>query len=360
MIRAGVSNRLYVRWLLAGILVALAAGAAQAEQKNTPPPAPYDFRYVPSGADGLLAFRPAEVLSQPGLQELYQQGVGVLGLLLGKQDFHLPEALRPENFDQVVCGLNITVQPAKAPLHGSLSVGASIMMVRMKLDFDWIAFLRELGIALEEGREKGQTYYHSTQVLPMFGNAHICLVMPDRRTLLVSMTPNATEDRRFVRRVLQPRDHLACPVRDAIASAPLVVLVRNKEGKLFDKLTTDLKNTSALAPQLGAVTCVGLGIELGDGRPLRLVAETKDAAAAIALEKARERDCETLRRLLDEAEKTHTDVLSQAWLRLGRDLVRTGQAHLEGARLSWTGQSTVRLGQLFGGCQKTAVGATGN
>jgi hypothetical protein len=356
MFQMPVPKRGCARWLLAGALfIGTFQASAAAEEQNTP----FDFRYV-AEADGVFAVRPAEVLRQPGLKELYQQGISLLGPLLGKPNFHLPDALRPENIDQVVVGFKIKVKASKTPGNSSVFLGVSMVMVRLNIDFDGAALLRDCGVSLQEDRMLGQTYYRSSALPAPFAKGHLCLVMPDRRTLVLTLSGDEADDRRIVRSVRRPHERQSDPALAAIARAPLGLFYRDARGEFFNQFPDDPKEHFAIVGQRTGVIAFGLAIELGAGRPIRLVVETKNAAAADALAKAFDFDRAMLRVHNQEERMENLDASDRVCRRLACDLLHTGQLHVEGAQISWTGRSGVRLGELVAGYLATEPRSAGD
>jgi beta-lactamase regulating signal transducer with metallopeptidase domain len=384
MIRNGVARRSLsriARWclvaaLVTGVAVAQLLRSPQAPAEPAPaPPAPYDFRYVgiddPDGVEVVVcAFRPAEVLTQPGMEVVRKLSDTYVGPLAGKPDLRLPDALRAENFEQVVAGLVVGSKKSEKAAD-RMMLGLTTVMLRLKVEFDWLGFVKDLGGTVTECRAEGQTYYRIADKLPVLGLYPICFVVPDSKTLVLWLKQGEGMEREFAGRVARARDRITRPGREAILAAPVVLLL-GAPSELVQSLAEAEQDDSAAAKILHVAGFLGIGIEVGQKQRIKILAETENAEAAAMLAQAVRRDCDALRGPLEEALKmvygearlTQTGVvrtgdarLQFAWHRLASDLLRSAEFQREGANLRCAGDSSVSLRELIESLRQTVFAA---
>lgn len=314
---------------------------------------PYDFRYVggDDGDDGLdnagvLAFRPARVLTQPGLERLRDWGEQVAAHFAGNKEFRLPRALHLENLDQVVIRL-VGIKGVQ-PASWSLPVVPTVVVIKLKAEADWVALLKEMGGTVTEHRVGGHTCL--SLVHPVVSDmSPIHFAVPDRRTLVLSLMQGDGQDEVFVRRVARAEDRLTRPGRETVLTAAIALLLSTQNEALY-KIAESGKEVSEVANVLPAADFLGLGLELGETPTVRLFTETANAEAAQMLEKSVRRDSATLLALLDEMFKDDFGGDMQLLLcsRMARELLRGAEIQTDGALLRWTGgRTSVRTGSLI-------------
>lgn len=208
-----------LRWLTAGVLVALALGAAmlrdpaRADDKATttnPPPAQTastasNWLYVPEKSDGLIMLRPAAALrrmNRPGLADLASRtfglelAAGILGDFGLDPKFLLKELARPSlSFSDIECvtagfkfgiGKSRKKNGEEEKLHSIMASGA---MVRTVAPFDWIALFRKWGVDCTEVRMKHGACYELKSPITKKLGIQPCIYLPDDRTIVMDMMP---------------------------------------------------------------------------------------------------------------------------------------------------------------------------
>jgi len=107
----------------------------------------------------------------------------------------------------------------------------------------------------------------------------------------------------------------------------------------------ELKIVEKVRFVLENVGFVMVGIEVGDGRPARLILDAKSAAAAREVEKAAEIAFRSVLEMLQQQKPE--DEYDKTALKLTTELIQSRKLHREGARVEWVGYSTVRIHNLL-------------
>jgi hypothetical protein len=357
----------WLRGLLVGVLVAAAVTAATLRTPATPAGAPaqaepFELGYLAPDVKAFVAVRPAAWLAQPGMEKvsrLIEDGVTWLKPL----GVTLPAALRPQNVEQVVANVQLSSQGTGKPGSRSVMIGTSSILIRMNQDFDWLAFFKGLiekvrPLAqrddvwknafreVEEIRRDGVTLYR-LGACPMFGPMVLYFHVPDRRTAVFYAVPKKEDVTGFVRLV---RNVSAARKRDwgtgmkRVGRAPFALVLDNSHHHYTKQFDKDLQ--AADRAVLDTVRFATLGIELGAGRPVRLILDATSATAAAELEGA----CQGYARLALENLKAGKDSGpdDKLLIQLGTELLKSRRARRAGARLEWVGHSSVRVGALVG------------
>src|SRR5262249_17489226 len=111
-----------------------------------------------------------------------------------------PDALRPENVEQIVANVHLSSAGTGKPGSRSLTLGSSSVLVRPHHEFDWPGFLTKLLNGLKPFTETdhackhlvedikeirhGDVTIHRLGVLPMLGPTAVHFYMPDRKSVL--------------------------------------------------------------------------------------------------------------------------------------------------------------------------------
>jgi beta-lactamase regulating signal transducer with metallopeptidase domain len=368
--------------LLCGALVISAAlvltvrGPLAAAPGDISEESPYDFRYV-CGANGdsddeagIVAFRPAEILAEPGIERLRAWGALVAALFSGKKNSELPAALRLENFDQVVMRL-LAVQ-GESKYHNFPCI-PTMVVIRLKNDVDWVALINDLGGKVTEHQVGTQQCFRL--VHPIFPDLSPTLFsIPDRRTLVWWLPQGDGQDEGFARSLARAKDRITQPKRESLLAAPFVVLVRPSNE--LQESAKKVSEASEMAKALPAVNFLGVGIGLGKQPIIRLHAETDSAEAAGLVERAIRTDMDGARAWLDNALKAlgfpqppvaaaegvpvATDnpvflewnqlpqgVIWMAALGFGRNLLGAGTTEINGTTVRWSARSAMPARPLF-------------
>jgi len=259
--------------------------------------------------------------------------------------------------------LNVTTKGTGAPGSRNLMLGGSAILVRMNKDIDWVAMFKDLSHQMKplldkqfkktfqeeikEKRQDGVSIYRM-DVLPMFGPQALHFYMPDRRTVVLCPLPTGDDDtafRKLIANVAAARRRNWGTGWNQVNRASLALVVDNRDGYLSGRFAKDLeKKELSLFEKMGLAA---FGVELGDGRPVRLTVEAKSAAAAQELAQALE-DYARLGlaelRTHEKAEPPEAKVFNK----LATELLQSRQLQRQDARLDWRGYSTLRARHLVG------------
>jgi beta-lactamase regulating signal transducer with metallopeptidase domain len=169
-----------------------AANTAAKQSDNKP----FDLRYVPEDAKGILMFRPAITFARPGMRTFAD---------LFTLEFHEFESrflhgakleLRIEDIDLVVA--TVTVTPPTDGAGGKATIQSGLRALRTVKDFDWLKQMKALIPSLQEVQihDAGQVYYRIPKgFFPYFGLEEMSFVIPDSRTILFSTKVPGTAPR---------------------------------------------------------------------------------------------------------------------------------------------------------------------
>ncbi len=177
-------------WIVVAASLASVAGIARAgDDAQAPPrPAPFDLRYFPDDAPGLLAARPAAFFRAEGMGPhrlalnllIAQQWAG-LAKRLGVDLAAVPKPLRVDMIDQVATILEVGRNADKE--HPRRLMMGSIIAVRAVDPIDWPALLRAWKVELVPARS-GDLAYFRMPGSPLDPDA--CAAFPDDRTLILA------------------------------------------------------------------------------------------------------------------------------------------------------------------------------
>jgi hypothetical protein len=365
---------------LAGIGLLLTTLGSPATSPPDPPGAqgavaekaePFEIGYLHPDATGFVAIRPALLLRQPGMDKANRTIADALKQVT-KMGFALPDALRPENIDQIVANIQITYDGTGKPGSGSLMLGSSSLYVRLNQDFDWAAFFKNLSKELgaftkqqsfevEEIRENGLTFYR-LGVIPVLGPTPVLFHMPDRRTVVFAGLDKKPGDQRIDVKAFCKLIQNVGPARQrdwgsypTLARAPIALVLDNhdfakmhaKELEMRSKELepSELRVVEKVRFVLENVRFVMVGIEVGDGRPARLILDAKSAAAAREVEKAADVVARSVLEMLQQQKPE--DEHDKTAMKLTTELFQSRKLHREGTRVEWVGFSSVRIHHLF-------------
>jgi beta-lactamase regulating signal transducer with metallopeptidase domain len=352
--------------LLAGTAVLLATVGGHtslpAAEETSAQPEPFELSYLSANAKGFVACRPSVWFKQPGMEKasaLVDQGLAALKLL----GVTWPKDLRPEHIGQFVADLHIASAGTGKPGSRSLAFGASTMLIRLDHDFDWLSCVKTVHggvkrLVVSQGWQKdleaikqinrdGLTIYRLGTV-PIMGPQPIYMHIPDRRTLVLSVQSSKEGHDAFfeiLANVSANRKRDWGSGFKRVATAPLAVVLDNHNGhytKLHEK-DLDAKDLKTL----DAVAFATLAIELGDGKPVRLIADAKSTAAVPKLLRAVEGYARMAPAKIREEMVGEQDAADKLMLKLGMELVQSRQVHRHGSRIEWQGFSAVRVRDLI-------------
>src|SRR5439155_26756793 len=136
----------------------------------------------------------------------------------------------------------------------------------------------------------GEITIHRLGAVPMFGPQAVYFYMPDRRTLVFFVSLQKEDERAFLELIRQAP---AARQRDwgtglkQVARAPFALVLDNHAQHYTKLYEQDAKDMDLEAQK--DLRFVTVGVELGDGRPVRLILEAGRADAGERLENACDR-----------------------------------------------------------------------
>jgi beta-lactamase regulating signal transducer with metallopeptidase domain len=365
----GIQNHRPLGWAMQGLLVAFLAGIGvmltSLGSPATPPDrpsdetAPFEIGYMHAEAKGLVGIRPALLLRQPGMEKSMRRLADGM-LALKAMGITVPDALKPENIEEIVTDVRFTSQGTGKPGTRAMHIGGGSTHIRLKEKFDWPGFFKNLskevatltkteGFKVEELREDGVTVFR-LGAIPMLGPSPIHFHLPDQHSIVFSgMLQKGSDDqtelkafRLLIQNVAQTRQ------RDwggysKMAGFPIVAVIDNHDQYYSKTFAKDLQPDELTV--LENIRFAGIGIEVGHGRPVRMILDAKSAAVAPSVEKAVD---DLIRSKRDEIEKAKAESEEEKVdLKLTTELIQSLKRHREGARIEWIASTSIRLHDLF-------------
>jgi hypothetical protein len=353
-----------MRGLFVGVLASTAILLTTLGSPATPPdqPAekvePFEIGYLHPDDKAFVALRPAFLMRQPGMEKA-NKAMAEGFLELKKMGLTVPDALKPQNIEEVVMDFRITSEGTGKPQSRALITASSSLYLRLNQDFDWYAFLKNLskeggaligkeGFEVTEIREGGVTLYR-TGAIPLVSPNPIYFHMPDRRSVVFSATRKASDpqtDLKAFRQLI--RDVAKARQRDwggysKVARTPIAAGLDNQDQPYAKILSKDLQPDELKL--LANIRFAAVGIEIGEGRPVRVILDAKSAATAPELEKATDVVTRSMREKVQQAKPE--DDQEKITLKLAAELFQSQKFHRQGARLEWVGFSSVRIHDLL-------------
>jgi hypothetical protein len=277
---------------------------------------------------------------------------------LTKVGFTLPDGLRPECVEEIVTTFNVKSEGTGKPGSRQMLIGTESLFIRLNHDVDWPAIVKSLSkqykditnkdLELTEIREDGLLIYR-VGVIPILGPRPIHIYMPDRHSVVISGILRNADDtrlglkeyRELIRNVATARKRDWGTGYEAVARAPIAAVLDNHDGKYSKLFVKDLDADHLRI--LDNIRFAAVGIEVGDGRPVRLVLDAKSASVVHELEKGMDG---VFRLIVNEAEHTKHDS-GPAAKKLVSELWQSHKLNRAGTRLEWLAYSTVRLQHLY-------------
>lgn len=312
---------------------------ASARDASTPP---FELGYIAPETTAIVAIRPSEVLSQPGMEEVCR---ALDGLSFGEAT--LADALKPRNIEQVVANLDVHTDGTGKPRSRSVMIGSKCVFVRFHKELDgpevlkpWVRAFNPKGEGMKETRA-GDLVIYRLGVLPVLGPWPVAMFMPDRRTMVFVASKDDGAAEACARRVATARERDWGSGRAKVERAPIAFLLDNTGNTYGKRFGKDLEPVPAVQAVMGHIRFAALGIELGDGKPVRVVFDAESAQAAKQIQQTVEPFLRLgLTKLKQGAEARPAD-------KLARELIETHKVHAEGASQEWLGYSSVRIHQLL-------------
>jgi hypothetical protein len=341
----------------AGLLMATLGSSAIPPDPPAEATQPFEIGYLAPESTGFFAIRPAVLLNQPGMDKAKQEiAAGIAALK--KLGFTLPDELKPDSIAEVVTNFHIQSDGTGKPGSRQLLIGSSSLFIRLNHDFDWYAFFKSVSkqlkevvkkdLELTEIREDGLLIYR-VGAIPMLSPMPIYFHMPDRRSVVFSgVRRNAgdtakgiKEFRELIRNVATSRKRGWGTGYEAVARAPIAAVLDDRDGNYGRLFAKDLEADHLRL--LENIRFVAVGIEVGEGRPVRLVVDAKSAVAAQDLEKGMDSVFRSIEHDVQHAKEDSgpyaTKLVSELW--------QSHKLNRAGARLEWLGYSSVRLQHLY-------------
>ena len=175
--------------------------SAEAKVKAPEAPAiatPFQVNYIPDGMAGVVAFRPAAIFRRTGMVLIAPFIDEFLDIDLN----HLAKELRldpsrpgwlklqPEDIESVACGIKFgRANPKDDKGQAMHSIEFRGVTIRTVAPFDWLAFLRQWGLELEEVREGSHVFYLGKGPLKALLGGTPSFYLPDDRTLVSENEP---------------------------------------------------------------------------------------------------------------------------------------------------------------------------
>ena len=154
---------------------------------------PFEVRYVPEGRLGVYAIRPSAILRRPGMgalspliREMMSDDFGLVADNL-KVDRSRPGFVKllPEDIESIVGTFDINARQApklkerERKLY-ALDLGdAGGLTIRTVAPFDWLAFLRQWKVDLEEIREPKGVYHKIRRSSTLASDVQVGISLPD-------------------------------------------------------------------------------------------------------------------------------------------------------------------------------------
>ena len=253
MLRGTQNNRpfgLGMRGLLVAFLAGIGVALTSLGSPATPPDrpdnkgTPFEIGYMHADAKGLVGIRPAFLLRQPGMEKSARALVDGLATLK-QMGITVPDGLKPENIEEIVTDVQWTSEGTGKPGSRSMIIGSYSTYVRLKENFDWPGFFKNLskevaaltkteGFKVEEMREDGVTIFR-LGVIPVLGPTPVHFHMPDERTIVFSALRKGVEDKTDLKSFRQLIQNVAnARKRDwggysKLAKCPIAAVLDNRD-----------------------------------------------------------------------------------------------------------------------------------
>lgn len=313
---------------------------------------PFELGYLPPEAKGIVAARPSTWVRQPGLDKVREQ-IDDAFKKLKEEGIDLPAILKPHNIEQFVGNLHLTTAGTGKPGSRSMQVGTSSFLIRFHKELDAPALLRPLVPDMKETRKGDMTICH-LGTIPVMGPQPVSMLVPDRRTVVFLLHNLKDDDEAAAKHIDTVLARIeATRKRDwgsgwkKVERAPLAVVVDNCNGSYQKTFAKDLEEAPELQTMLDNLRFATLGVELGDGKPMRVVLDAISPSAAKVLEKA---SMTWLRKELSEVlkEAVPNELAEKARLKWSTELLTLGKTIVNESRVEWVVYPSVRIHDLIG------------
>jgi hypothetical protein len=191
--------------------------------------------YVPEGAAGLIAFRPAAIFRR------MDSGITLplIAIFAGVDFADLPKGFKVispdsgsleigvEDIEWVTCALSFGRVKTDAGDNRTFVLGVST--VRTVVPFDWLAFLRQWRFGFVEARHGGRVYYKLTGPMKELLGPNPCLCLLDDRTVVFDEEESI---RAFLgRKTPQTPAYILGPDWERASRGLLAVAINNENGE---------------------------------------------------------------------------------------------------------------------------------
>jgi hypothetical protein len=300
-----------------------AVAVAEAKNQRFAVNEPFEMRYIAEGKTAVVAFRPAAMYrrtglriysplvleamldpdlnktiadamqldsTRPGFIKLVPEDIESIVSTVTLGVVEVPERIDPKasmdlEFEPKTGGITDPKQGPKGPkrkMH-SLDFGeVGGLTVRMVAPFDWLAFLRQWKIGVEEVREPRGVYYRLKPPTDLGFKFSLAAYLPDNRTLVYEKEDQIKEF--LARETPQPPAYLRGSDWDRVSRDLLAVAVDNHEDIFAKVYDLGRKDDKVVLNLIQGVDRLVLGLADSDQLALGfdLTARTGSAAEASA------------------------------------------------------------------------------
>jgi BlaR1 peptidase M56 len=368
MLRETQNNRPF-GWGMRGLLVAFLAGISvmltSLSSPATPPDrpdnkgTPFEIGYMHAEAKGLVGIRPAFLLRQPGMEKSVRALADGLATLQ-QLGITVPDGLKPENIEEIVSDVQFTSEGTGKPGSRGMFMGSHSTYVRLKEKFDWPGFFKNLSkevaaltkteaFKVEELHEDGVTVFR-LGAIPVLGPSPVLIHVPDERSVVFSALRRKGSDDKTDLKVFRALIQNVADARkrdwggySKMAHFPIAAVIDNRDQHYAKISANDLQPDELRI--LENIRFASIGIEIGDGRPVRMILDAKSAEVAAGTEKAVDVLIRGMREKIEKAKPESDD--EKVGLKMTTELIQSHEVLREGTRIEWVGFTSVRLHHLL-------------
>ena len=246
----------------------------------------FDRSYAPRDADGVLSFRPAEIIARPEIRQLVIQHGKELDSALTTllETFNLSNDCgfpHIEEIEQVSVGIYFGFHP-EVPAGRQHSITMYGIAIRTLQDFDWKKLVNSLpkaSIEFTAIERNGRSYYKATKSPVPLGPMTLCVLTPDSRTLVFDTEKNiqALLDSKNGQEVSWPNGW------NRVSRSLIALTLENENNRYGSWLKDDPTMTPEYAELLKNVQQIVVGIDGQEELTLDLRARCGSPAAAESL-----------------------------------------------------------------------------
>ncbi len=163
---------------------------------------PFDLSYLPPGAQGVVAIRPAAIYGRPEMKEVAELLDGELAKVCEQFGMKQGPKLSIRDVEQVVARLVIQTRKEEKEDQSSMLFGRPLA-IRTARNFDWKTLLYAAAPGTAAVEHSGKVYHKlPDRALPALVGPGYCYHLPDARTLVLDKEDNI---RKLLERGNKPR-----------------------------------------------------------------------------------------------------------------------------------------------------------